>query len=44
MTSLYCADNKATKLMKELEGCGLIERKRRGLGKTESDLCEKLCF
>ena len=33
MTSLYCADNKATKLMKELEGCGLIERKRRGLGK-----------
>ena len=33
MTSLYCADNKATKPMKELEGCGLIERKRRGLGK-----------
>lgn len=33
MASLYCADNKATKLMKELEGCGLIERKRRGLGK-----------
>ena len=28
MTSFYCADNKATKLMKELEGCGLIERKR----------------
>ena len=34
MEVLYCADNKATKLMKELEGCGLIERKRRGLGKT----------
>ena len=33
MTSLCCADNKATKLMKELEGRGLIERKRRGLGK-----------
>ena len=33
MTSLFCADNKATKLMKELESCGLIERKRRGLGK-----------
>ena len=33
MEALYYADNKATKLMKELEGCGLIERKRRGLGK-----------
>ena len=33
MEALCCADNKATKLMKELEGCGLIERKRRGLGK-----------
>ena len=33
MEALYCADNKATKLMKELEGVGLIERKRRGLGK-----------
>ena len=33
MEALYCADNKATKLMKELEGIGLIERKRRGLGK-----------
>ena len=33
MDALYCADNKATKLLKELEGCGLIERKRRGLGK-----------
>ena len=28
MEALYCADNKATKLMKELESCGLIERKR----------------
>ncbi len=33
MEALCCADNKDTKLMKELEGCGLIERKRRGLGK-----------
>ena len=33
MEALCCADNKATKLMKELEGVGLIERKRRGLGK-----------
>ena len=33
MEALYCADNKATKLMKELEGCGLIERQRRGLGR-----------
>ena len=33
MEALCCADNKATKLMKELESCGLIERKRRGLGK-----------
>ena len=33
MEALYCADNKATKLMKELEGVSLIERKRRGLGK-----------
>ena len=28
-----CADNKATKLLRELEEFGLIERKRRGLGK-----------
>ena len=28
-----CADNKATKLFRELEKFGLIERKRRGLGK-----------
>ena len=31
--ALYCADNKATKLLRELEKFGLIERKRRGLGK-----------
>lgn len=36
MTDLHCANQKATKLVKELEkacGCGLIERKRQGLGK-----------
>ena len=34
MEKLNCADNKATKLMNELENkCGLIERKRQGLGK-----------
>ena len=31
--TLRCADNKATKLLRELEKFGLIERKRRGLGK-----------
>ena len=31
--ALCCADNKATKLLWELEEFGLIERKRRGLGK-----------
>ena len=31
--TLRCADNKATKLLRELEGFGLIERKRRGQGK-----------
>lgn len=31
--SLCCADNKATKLLRELEEFGLIERKRRGLGR-----------
>ena len=30
---LCCADNKATKLLRELEKFGLIERKRRGQGK-----------
>ena len=31
--SLCCADNKATRLLRELEEFGLIERKRRGQGK-----------
>ena len=31
--SLCCADNKATKLLRELEEFGVIERKRRGLGR-----------
>ena len=31
--SLRCADNKATRLLQELEKFGLIERKRRGQGK-----------
>ena len=31
--ALCCADNKATRLLRELEKFGLIERKRRGLGK-----------
>ena len=31
--ALCCADNKATKLLRDLENFGLIERKRRGLGK-----------
>ena len=31
--TLRCADNKATRLLRELEGFGLIERKRRGQGK-----------
>ena len=31
--ALCCADNKATKQLRELENFGLIERKRRGLGK-----------
>ena len=31
--TLRCADNKATKLLRELEKFGLIERKRRGQGK-----------
>lgn len=33
MDALGCADNKATKLFRELEKFGLTERKRRGLGK-----------
>ena len=35
MDALGCADNKATKLFRELEKFGLIERKRRGLGKPD---------
>ena len=36
MEKMDCADNKATKLMKELEEkCGLIERKRQGLCKPD---------
>ena len=34
METMNCADNKATKLMNELEEkCGLIERRRQGQGK-----------
>ena len=33
MDALGCADNKATKLFRELENAGIVERKRRGLGK-----------
>ena len=33
MDTLNCGDKKATRLMGELEKCGLIERDRRGLGK-----------
>lgn len=33
METLNCGDKKATRLMGELEKCGLIERDRRGLGK-----------
>ena len=36
MEKMNCADNKATKLLKELEDkCGLIERKRQGLCKPD---------
>lgn len=35
MDALGCADNKATKLFRESEKFGLIERKRRGLGKPD---------
>lgn len=34
-SALGCADKKATKLLRELEDRGLIERKRRGLGKPD---------
>ena len=33
--TLRCADNKATRLLRELEEFDLIERKRRGLGKPD---------
>ena len=33
MDALSCADDKATKLFRELENAGLVERKRRGQGK-----------
>ena len=33
MDALCCADNKPPRLLRELEGVGLIERKRRDLGK-----------
>ena len=42
---LDCGTQKAVKLVKELDadkGIGLIERKRRGLGKPQCDLCQKL--
>ena len=39
--TLRCADNKATRLLRELEEFGLIERKRRGQGKP-CLVCEKL--
>ena len=34
MTDMHCANQKATKLLKELETQGLIERKKRGQGKV----------
>ena len=33
MDALQCADQKATRLLRELEKNGLIERRRRGLGR-----------
>ena len=39
--SLGCADKKATKLLRELEEYGLIERKREGAGQARSHLCEE---
>ena len=40
--ALCCADNKATKLLRELEEFGLIERKRRGQGKPSLVYVKKL--
>ena len=49
--ALCCADNKATKLLRELEEFGLIERKRRGLGRPslvykgfQEDKCQLYVF
>ena len=45
LETLGCAEQKANKLLGELDsakGIGLIERKRRGLGKPQCDLCQKL--
>ena len=45
METLGCAEQKANKLLNELDcskGVGLIERVRRGLGKPQCDLCQKL--
>ena len=44
MGALCCADNKATRLLRELEGVGLIERKRRGLGKPSLIYVKMLAF
>ena len=40
--SLCCADNKATKLLRELEEFGLIERKRRGLGRPSLEYVKNI--
>ena len=40
--SLCCAEHKAVKLFRELEDIDLIERKRRGSGQTQPDLCQGL--
>ena len=45
LETLGCAEQKANKLLGELDsakGIGLIERKWRGLGKPQCDLCQKL--
>lgn len=41
--TLCCADNKAMKLFRELEKFGLVERKRRGLGKPACRLAAAVC-
>ena len=40
--ALCCADNKATKLLRELEEFGLIERKTQRFGQAKFGVCEKL--